>query len=101
MEKVTPKDQQMNKSSKKTLTEYLERKMKTVLAPNAPWPKPEVTRPRGRQVGWRKVKIDCENADLDYFAKTHEELNQYKIASKHRVRDNTTGRFKSNERLAG
>lgn len=88
----------MNKSSVITLTKSLERKkMKTVLAPNAPWPKyeEEVVRPRGRQVGWRKVKINCENAGLDYFSKTYEELNQSKIASRHRVRDKLSGRFKS------
>lgn len=64
--------------------------MKTVLAPNAPWPKPDeklVKRPVA------KVRIKHENTDLDYF------LNSYdkpKTAQKHRSRDKLSGRFKSN-----
>jgi hypothetical protein len=63
--------------------------IKTVLAPNAPWPKPEeklIKRPVA------KVRIKHENAGLDYFLKTHEEL---KTSSKHQTRDKLSGRFKS------
>jgi hypothetical protein len=70
--------------------------MKTVLAPGAPWPKPEelpVLKPKS---GWRKVQIACENDNLNEFLQSHEELNRKKIATKFRVRDKLSGRFKSN-----
>jgi len=44
--------------------------IKTVLAPNAPWPKPSDF--KYRRTGWRKAQIN----NLDYFAETHNELLQ-------------------------
>ena len=75
---------------------------KTVLAPNAPWPKWETVEKkpyRQREVGLKTVRIAKENDSLDYFLQTHEELNHYKAASAHRTRDKLSGRFKSNSRL--
>lgn len=75
---------------------------KTVLAPNAPWPKWETAEKkpyRQREVGLKTVRIAKENDSLDYFLKTHEELNNYKAASSHRTRDKLSGRFKSNRGL--
>lgn len=75
---------------------------KTVLAPNAPWPKWETVEKkpyRQREVGVKNVRIARENNSLDYFLQTHEELNHYKTASKHRTRDKLSGRFKSNRGL--
>jgi hypothetical protein len=66
--------------------------MKTVLAHNAPWPKPE-EKLTSRPVA--KVKIKHENVGLDYFLNTHEELNKPKIAKKHSTRDKLSGRFTS------
>jgi hypothetical protein len=63
---------------------------KTVLVPNAPWPKPEEKLIK-RLVA--KVKIKHENGNLDYFLNSHEEL---KNSQKHRTRDKLSGRFKSN-----
>jgi hypothetical protein len=63
---------------------------KTVLAPNAPWPKPDEKLLK-RLVA--KIKIKHENANLDYFLNSHEEL---KLSQKHRTRDKLSGRFKSN-----
>jgi hypothetical protein len=60
---------------------------KTVLAPNAPWPKPDE---KLRLV--TKIRIKHENVGLDYFLNTHEEL---KTISKHSFRDKLSGRFKS------
>jgi hypothetical protein len=63
--------------------------VKTVLVPNAPWPKPEeklIKRPVA------KVKIKHENSNLDYFLSTHETL---KPTQKHLTRDKLSGRFKS------
>lgn len=76
---------------------------KTVLAPNAPWPKWETVEKkpyRQREVGNKSVRISSENTSLDYFLKTHEELNHYKVASKHRTRDKLSGRFTSNRGMA-
>ena len=64
--------------------------MKTVLAPNAPWPKPDEKLVK-RFVA--RIKIKHENADLDYFLNSYDEP---KNAQKHRVRDKLSGRFKSN-----
>lgn len=44
--------------------------MKTVLAPGAPWPKPEDFK-RHRI---RLPKVNLGFKDLDFFAKTHNEL---------------------------
>ena len=76
---------------------------KTVLAPNAPWPKWETVEKkpyRQREVGVKNVKIARENGSLDYFLQTHEELNHYKTASAHRTRDKLSGRFTGNRGLA-
>lgn len=76
---------------------------KTVLAPNAPWPKWETAEKkphRQREVGMKTIRIALENTSLDYFSKTYEELNNYKAASAHRTRDKLSGRFTSNRRLA-
>jgi hypothetical protein len=51
---------------------------------------------RQREVGLKTVRISSENGSLDYFLKTHEELNQSKIATKSRIRDKLSGRFTSN-----
>jgi hypothetical protein len=64
--------------------------VKTVLVPNAPWPKLDEKLVK-RLVA--KVKIKHENANLDYFLSTNEEL---KLTQKHRTRDKLSGRFKSN-----
>jgi hypothetical protein len=84
------------KKKMKNLTESP--KYKTVLAPNAPWPKSEEPKKpyRQREVGMKNVMIAMENTSLDYFLKTHEELNNYKTASGNRTRDKLSGRFKSN-----
>jgi hypothetical protein len=63
---------------------------KTVLVPNAPWPKPDKKLLK-RLVA--KVKIKHENGNLDYFLNSHDEL---KTTKKHRTRDKLSGRFKSN-----
>ena len=63
---------------------------KTVLVPNAPWPKPEEKLIK-RLVA--KVKIKHENGNLDYLLNSHDEL---KTTEKHRTRDKLSGRFKSN-----
>ena len=71
--------------------------MKTVLAPNAPWPKYDETVVKVyRQPRPPAPKLNLESLNVDYFKETYEELNQYKAASKHRVRDKLSGRFKSN-----
>jgi hypothetical protein len=62
---------------------------KTVLAPNAPWPKWDQIQPKIERVA-KTVRINFEKASLDYFAETNEQLNNYKRA---RVRDPSTGRF--------
>jgi hypothetical protein len=79
--------------------------MKTVLAPNAPWPKQEMKsepKSRKRQSPWRNPppKLNLVG-DLDYFAEAREEINKSKTAIKSRVRDVTTGRFKGSNRLSG
>jgi hypothetical protein len=60
---------------------------KTILAPGAPWPKPDE-----KLTNRLKIKIKNENVGLDYFLNTHEEL---KNIQKHRIRDKLSGRFKS------
>jgi hypothetical protein len=74
---------------------------KTVLAPNAPWPKWETVEKkpyRKREVGNKIVRI-AHDGNLDYFLQTHEAPNHYKVASKHRTRDKLSGRFASNRGL--
>ena len=73
---------------------------KTVLAPNAPWPKVETPKPK---TGWRKrvatnkaPKLNLNSVELDYFREAREQLNKAKIASKSRTRDELSGRFKNN-----
>jgi hypothetical protein len=44
---------------------------------------------------WRKVQIACENDKLNEFLQSYEEPNKSKIATKSRVRDKLSGRFKS------
>jgi hypothetical protein len=51
---------------------------------------------RLREVGLKTVRISSENGSLDYFLKTHEELNKSKTATKSRTRDKLSGRFASN-----
>jgi len=65
--------------------------IKTVLAPNAPWPKPdEKLVKRFAKKFVKRIKI--ESANLDYFLDAHEQL---KASPKHSNRDKS-GRFKSN-----
>jgi hypothetical protein len=66
--------------------------VKTVLAPNAPWPNPD--QPLLQKVK-SHVRIDTSSFELDYFADAREQ-----IAQKHRLRDSATGRFKSAARVA-
>ena len=73
---------------------------KTVLAPNAPWPKWETVEKKPKKREKRLVKISTENTSLDYFLKNHEKLNNYKAASTYRTRDKLLGRFKSNRGMA-
>ena len=90
-------DPQMNKSFVKTLTVFLERKkMKTVLAPNAPWPKHDEPVKVYRQPRPPAPKLNLESLNFDYFKETREELNQSKIATKSRIRDKLSGRFTGN-----
>ena len=86
--------QQMNKSSVITLTVFLERKkMKTVLAPNAPWPKYDEPVKVYRQPRPPAPKLNLECLNVDYFKESREELNQSKIAAINRSRDKLSGRF--------
>jgi hypothetical protein len=61
---------------------------KTVLAPNAPWPKPDEKLEVKQK--WKIIHISYEKNNLDYFLNTYEEP-----AQKHRIRDKLSGRFKS------
>jgi hypothetical protein len=103
--KATSSAQQTTKSGQVVTTTFSGQKkkmknltvFKTVLAPNAPWPKWEtVEKPK---TSLKKVSIARENGNLDYFLQTYEELNNYKTASAHRTRDKLSGRFKSNRGL--
>lgn len=91
-----------NGQKKKMKNLSASQKYKTVLAPNAPWPKHEEPKKpyRQREVGMKNVRIALENTSLDYFLKTHEELNNYKTASRNRARDELSGRFKGSDRVA-
>lgn len=79
------------KKKMKNLTVY-----KTVLAPKAPWPKIEELPILKPKRPWKDVLISCENDTLDQFLQDNEKLNQHKIATKSRIRDKLSGRFKSN-----
>lgn len=71
---------------------------KTVLAPNAPWPKWETVEKK-KKTDKTPVRISTENMSLDYFLKNDEKLNKHKAASTHRTRDKLSGRFQSNRGL--
>lgn len=62
---------------------------KTVLAPNAPWPKPTEKLVKRTPT---KFKINFESGNLDYFVDTN--IN-FKTSPKFSNRDKS-GRFKSN-----
>ena len=79
--------------------------MKTVLAPNAPWPKWDEAakvEPKTRKTKPRPPapKLNLIG-DLDFFAEAHDQINQAKLAAKSRVRDGSTGRLKGFNRLSG
>lgn len=63
--------------------------VKTVLVPNAPWPKPDV---KLEKRAMKTIRIKHENTGLDYFLSNHEE---FKPAKKHNTRDKLSGRYKS------
>ena len=66
--------------------------IKTVLAPNAPWPKWEQN-PVVKKKPANHPKIKMDNSVLDYFSETRDEINKAKTSDKHRVRDRISGRF--------
>jgi hypothetical protein len=72
---------------------------KTVLAPNAPWPKLETVEKPKSKPKFEKVSIARENDSLASFLQNHEKPNHYKAASAHRTRDKLSGRFKSDRGL--
>lgn len=102
--------------------------IKTVLAPNAPWPKPEpvaepIAKPKKKKppVAWRNQnapeldlealdkkygvkkaqKVNLESSNVDFFAQTHAELHHIKNTPLPRARDKLSGRFKGSQRMAG
>lgn len=83
------------------LTEFP--KIKTVLAPNAPWPKAEIVEKKTqkkREVGKKTVIIAPEEFNLDYFKQAYEDINKSKIAIAHRNRDRLSGKFLPKDGLA-
>jgi len=77
--------------------------IKTVLAPNAPWPKAETqAEKKTRQATYKKTapKLNLDG-DLDYFAQAREQISKSKLAVQSRARDVSTGRFKGDRRLSG
>ena len=79
--------------------------MKTILAPNAPWPKwdePIKPEPKTRKTKPRPPapKLNL-SGELDYFAEAREEINKSKVAAQSRAREGSTGRFPSRGRLSG
>lgn len=68
--------------------------IKTVLAPNAPWPKWEKT-PAVKRKSANHPTIKMDKSVLDYFAETRDEINMAKTSTKHRARDRLSGRFAS------
>lgn len=112
-EKAQHNDQQTKRNGQAAMTTFngQKKKMKnltvykTVLAPNAPWPKQEPKKEpksKKRQSAWRnpppKLNLD---GDLDYFAEAREQINKCKVAIKSRERDVATGRLKGSQRLSG
>jgi hypothetical protein len=84
------------------LKQSLGRKMKTVLAPNAPWPNHQlIEKQKKTTIKKRNHPIVKLDNDLDYFAETREQLQAIKDSKKSRARDVTTGRFKGDNRLSG
>ena len=80
-------------------------KIKTVLAPNAPWPKWETApaekpKPPPRRPGNNQPRIKFDS-DLDYLADTREQLKAIKNTQAPRARDLSTGRFKGGNRISG
>jgi hypothetical protein len=65
--------------------------IKTVLAPNAPWPVWEEEEKPKHVPGKKAAPIKFDRATLDYFAEAREQINNYK---RERPRDKSTGRFK-------
>ena len=77
---------------------------KTVLAPNAPWPARDVPMDKNLKSQQPKPKKPAKlnlGGNLDFFAEAHDQINQAKFAVKSRVRDGSTGRFASRQRLSG
>lgn len=68
--------------------------IKTVLAPNAPWPKWEKT-PAVKRKSKNQSKIKMQELVLDYFAEARNEIEMAKTSTKHRARDRLSGRFAS------
>lgn len=70
-----------------------------------PWPKPipkPEPRKRGRKTNAERMTTKLNlDGDLDYFAKTREQIKAIKDSKKPRARDVTTGRFKGDNRLSG
>ena len=67
-------------------------KYKTILAPNAPWPKVELPAPKVAPLIHLKKTVKLHlGGSLDYFADTHDQINSIKNG---RVRDAVTGKFK-------
>jgi hypothetical protein len=75
--------------------------IKTVLAPNAPWPQPEVKQEANlpkKRIRRSKVKLEI---DYEFFKYTREQIQALKAAKRHSVRDVTTGRFTNGNRVSG
>ncbi len=84
-------------------------KIKTILAPNAPWPKPEpapIPKPKPKPKKKKKTtkkaapKIKLGN-NLDYFADAREQLQAIKDSKKSGASKVTKGRLKGAEKLSG
>lgn len=74
--------------------------MKSVLAPNAPWPTADVvihSPHKKRLYGWRKTEIVEENSKLENFLRSEPRVNLSKLQAAKRYRDPVTGRFSNNE----
>jgi hypothetical protein len=122
--------QQTTKSGQVAMTTFngQEKKMKnstafkTVLAPNAPWPKTEVKekpqkktkQPKkavkkapelnlealGKPINKNSPRIKFDGRNVDFFANTYEQLHHIKNTPLPRARDKLSGRFKSNKGVA-
>ena len=80
-------------------------KIKTILAPNAPWPKPEPIqkpKPKKKKKTTKKAapKIKLGN-NLDYFADAREQLQAIKDSKKSGASKVTKRRLKGAEKLSG